>query len=96
MDNEEYEALSPGARAEVERQLRKRDRQEGLTSGRMRPGLLYDDEGSEEGEEAPPHARRRRTEREGEEVMDFDLVSCMFVCVHVSKSLNPFCFLIIV
>ena len=81
LDNEEYEALSPGARAEVERQLRKRDRQEGLTSGRMRPGLLYDDAGSEEGEEsAPPHARRRRIEREGEEVVDFDLVSCVFMC----------------
>ncbi len=78
MDNEDYEALSPGARAEVEHQLRKRDRKEALTSGRMRPGLLYDEEGSDEGEEsAPPHARRRRMDRkgEGEEGVDFDMVS---------------------
>lgn len=65
--------MSPGARAEVERQLRKRDRQEALASGRMRPGLLYD-EGSEDGEDlVPPHQRRRRTgEDQG---MEFDVVS---------------------
>lgn len=67
LDSDEYEALSPGARREVERQLRKRDRQQALASGRTRPGLLYD-EGSfddEEEEEGPARARRRRSGREG-------------------------------
>ena len=41
LDDEEYEALSPSARAEVDRLLRKRDREEALGKGRMRPGLLY-------------------------------------------------------
>lgn len=41
MDDEEYEQLSPSARAEVDRMLRKRDREEALGRGRMRPGLLY-------------------------------------------------------
>lgn len=73
LDAEEYEALSPGARAEVERQLRRRDRQEALASGRMRPGLLYD-EGSDEGEDtAPPTFKRRRVGGE-DEGMDFDMV----------------------
>ena len=77
MDDEQYAALSPGARAEVERQLRKRDRKEALTSGRMRPGLLYEEGSDEEEDSAPPHARRRRMDREGEgeEGMDFDMVS---------------------
>ena len=73
LDSEEYDAMSPGARADVERQLRKRDRQEALASGRTRPGLLYD-EGSEDGEDvAPPTFRRRRTGGE-DEGMDFDMV----------------------
>ena len=41
LDDEEYEALSPSARAEVDRLLRKRDREEALGKGRIRPGLLY-------------------------------------------------------
>ena len=73
LDPEDYEALSPGARAEVERQLKRRDRQEALASGRMRPGLLYD-EGSDEGEDtAPPTFKRRRMGGE-DEGMDFDMV----------------------
>lgn len=77
LDAEEYESMSPGARAEVERQLRKRDRQEALASGRTRPGLLYD-EGSEDGDDlAPSHLRRRRTggEGPGDQGMEFDEVN---------------------
>ena len=40
-DDEDLEELSPGARAEAERVMRKRDRDEGVTAGRMRRGLLY-------------------------------------------------------
>ena len=38
---EDLSELSPGARAEAEREMRKRDRDEGVVSGRMRRGLLY-------------------------------------------------------
>ena len=73
LDHEEYEALSPGARAEVERRLRKRDRQEALASGRMRPGLLYD--ASEDDEISAPLARRRRPAGEDtQEGMEFEEV----------------------
>lgn len=73
LDAEDYDSMSPGARAEAERQMRRRDRQEALASGRMRPGLLYD-EGSDDGEDtAPPPLRRRRMGGE-DEGMDFDMV----------------------
>ena len=74
LDQEEYEALSPGARAEVERRLRKRDRQEALASGRTRPGLLYD--ASEDDDIGAPLARRRRPTGEGaaDEGMEFEEV----------------------
>lgn len=74
LDREEYETMSPGARAEAERQLRKRDKQEALASGRMRPGLLYD--ASEDDDISAPLARRRRlTGDEGaEERMEFEEV----------------------
>ena len=64
--------MSPGARAAAERELRKRDRQEALASGRMRPGLLYEE--SEEDEEGEPPLPRRRRPMEGEEGMEFDEV----------------------
>ena len=70
--------MSPGARAEVERQLRKRDRQEALASGRTRPGLLYD--ASEDDDVGAPHARRRRPAEDtaGEDGMEFEEVqSCV-------------------
>ena len=73
LDNEEYESMSPGTRAEVERKLRKRDRQEALASGRTRPGLLYD-EGSDDFEDMGPSHARRRIERPGDEGMEFDQV----------------------
>ena len=66
--------MSPGTRAEVEQKLRKRDRQEGLASGRTRPGLLYD-EGSEDAEDmGPPHSRRRRADAYDDQGMDYDEV----------------------
>lgn len=40
-DDEDIGDLSPGARAEAEREMRKRDREEGVAAGRMRRGLLY-------------------------------------------------------
>jgi len=57
-DDEDLEELSPGARAEAERVMRKRDRDEGVTAGRMRRGLLYDDEDDEDLD--PSTARKRR------------------------------------
>ena len=41
VDDADYDELSADARAAAERAMRKRDRQEALTQGRMRPGLLY-------------------------------------------------------
>ena len=41
IDEREYEALSPEARAAAEREMRKRDRQDDLVHGRARPALLY-------------------------------------------------------
>ena len=63
--------MSPGARAAAERELRKRDRQEALASGRTRPGLLYEE--SEDEESQTPLARRRRMDRT-EEGMEFEEV----------------------
>ena len=77
LDEEDYDSMSPGARAAAERALRKRDHQEALASGRMRPGLLYEE--SEDDELQPPLARRRRTTgRTAEEGMEFEEVCvCM-------------------
>ena len=41
VDDAEYDNLSVDARIAAEREMRKRDRQEALAQGRMRPGLLY-------------------------------------------------------
>ena len=41
IDEQDYEGLSPTARAAAEKEMRKRDRQDALTHGRTRPGLLY-------------------------------------------------------
>jgi len=54
VDEEEYEAMSEGERRQAEASMRKRDREEGRHEGRMRRGLLYDDDDEE------PRARRRR------------------------------------
>lgn len=57
-DEDDLEELSPSARAEAERTMRKRDKDEGVTSGRMRRGLLYDDDDDDDME--PSTARKRR------------------------------------
>ena len=54
LDEEEYENLSMDERAAAEALMRKRDREEGRGEGRMRRGLLYDDDEDE------PRARKRR------------------------------------
>ena len=41
LDESDYDALSPGARARVEADLRKRDRAEAIATGRLRRDLLY-------------------------------------------------------
>lgn len=56
LDEEEYEALSEGERQAAEASMRKRDRVEGRHEGRMRRGLLYDDEDEED--EGPRRKRR--------------------------------------
>lgn len=71
LDDEEYEALSPSARAEVDRMLQKRDREEAFGKGRMRPGLLYDSD--EDADERPIH-RRRLAERAAEAGDDEEMI----------------------
>lgn len=56
LDEEEYENMDMEERAAVEAMMRKRDREEGRGEGRMRRGLLYDDEEDED----EPRARKRR------------------------------------
>ena len=56
LDEEEYENMTMDERAAAEALMRKRDREEGRGEGRMRRGLLYDDEEDED----EPRARRRR------------------------------------
>uniref|UniRef100_H2YWS1 DNA replication licensing factor MCM2 n=1 Tax=Ciona savignyi TaxID=51511 RepID=H2YWS1_CIOSA len=70
MDDADYEALSPSGRAEVDRLLQKRDREEALGKGRMRPGLLYE---SDEEDGARPSRRRRMAERAAEGGDDDDV-----------------------
>lgn len=41
LDDEDYSELSQGQREEAERSMRKRDREEGRATGRMRRGLMY-------------------------------------------------------
>jgi len=73
LDTGNFDAMSPGARAAAERELRKRDRQDALASGRMRPGLLYDE--SEDDELGPSQPRRRRGDRAPpDQGMDFEQV----------------------
>ncbi|XP_045595213.2 DNA replication licensing factor mcm2 [Procambarus clarkii] len=56
LDDSEYSMLSEGDRVAAEAQMRKRDRDEGRVTGRMRRGLIYDE--SDDDEDRP--ARRRR------------------------------------
>jgi len=57
LDDEDQSDLGVDARAEAERQMRKRDRDEGVTAGVGRRGLMYDES---EGEEDEPTSRRRK------------------------------------
>lgn len=41
LDDDDYDSMDPEARVAAERAMRKRDREEGLAQGRMRPDLLY-------------------------------------------------------
>lgn len=68
-DDADFSDLSEGARQEAEKEMKKRDREEGLASGRMRRGLMYDD--SDEDEDRPTR-RRRVAERAAEGAMDED------------------------
>lgn len=43
LDDEDLSELSPGARAAAEEEMRRRDREQGV-SGRLRRGLLYGEE----------------------------------------------------
>lgn len=73
LDEADYDEMSPSTRAAAEKELRKRDRQEALASGRMRPGLLYDESEGEE-EMGPPLARRRRMTGGTDDGMEFEEV----------------------
>ncbi|XP_033116539.1 DNA replication licensing factor mcm2-like [Anneissia japonica] len=63
LDEEDYEGMTMDERMQAERVMRKRDREEALATGRMRPGLLYDE--SDEEDERPTR-RRRLAERAAE------------------------------
>lgn len=57
LDDDEYEALTEGDRQAAEALMRARDRAEGRGEGRLRRGLLYEDEDEDEG---PQRGKRRR------------------------------------
>lgn len=73
--DEEFEELSPNTRAEAEREMRQRDREQALATGGLRRGLIagipgfplfsfrLDLYGSDEEDEAVPVRRRRLAER---------------------------------
>ena len=54
-DASDVDPMSEGDRRAAEQLMRKRDRDEGRNEGRMRRGLLYDDE--DEDEDEGPRAR---------------------------------------
>lgn len=66
--NEDVSELDALTRLEAEREMRRRDRQDMTATGRMRPGLLYD-ESDEEGDR-PMRRRRRVGERSAEGGVD--------------------------
>ncbi|CAH8449461.1 unnamed protein product [Schistosoma bovis] len=61
--DEDLEELSPNARAEAEREMRRRDRERLLATGGLRRDLIADLYGEEEEEEIIPARRRRIAER---------------------------------
>ncbi|XP_037780899.1 DNA replication licensing factor mcm2-like [Penaeus monodon] len=73
LDDSEYSMMSEGDRAAAEGAMRKRDRDEGLITGRMRRGLLYDESDDEEDR---PARKRRMAERaaEGDVAEDEEMI----------------------
>ncbi|PIK58025.1 putative DNA replication licensing factor mcm2 [Apostichopus japonicus] len=67
LDDDDYDSMDPEARVAAERAMRKRDREEGLAQGRMRPDLLYEDS---DDEQERPARRRKIAERAAEGVED--------------------------
>ncbi|XP_068206069.1 DNA replication licensing factor mcm2 [Palaemon carinicauda] len=63
LDDSEYSMMSDGERLAAESLMRKRDRDEGRATGRMRRGLLYDESDDEEDR---PTRKRRLAERAAE------------------------------
>ncbi|CAL1543351.1 unnamed protein product [Lymnaea stagnalis] len=64
LDTSEYSDISQTQRQEAEREIREREREEGVRAGRMRRGLLYDDSDDED----RPARKRRAAERAAEGV----------------------------
>jgi len=58
LDDDEYEALTEGERRDAEALMRRRDQEEGRAEGRLRQGLLYDDD--DDDAEGPHRGQRRR------------------------------------
>ncbi|XP_029633599.1 DNA replication licensing factor mcm2 [Octopus sinensis] len=67
LDDGDFSDLSESARQDAEKEMRKRDREDALATGRMRRGFIYDD--SDEDEERPTR-RRRMAERAAEGEME--------------------------
>lgn len=63
LDTSDYSDMSETQRHEAEREIRDREREEGVRAGRMRKGLLYDD--SDDDEDRPAR-KRRMAERAAE------------------------------
>ncbi|XP_005108123.1 DNA replication licensing factor mcm2 [Aplysia californica] len=65
LDTSDYSEMSDTQRQDAEREIRDREREEGVRAGRMRRGLLYDD--SDDDEDRPAR-KRRMAERAAEGV----------------------------
>ncbi|KAK3735313.1 hypothetical protein QZH41_018724, partial [Actinostola sp. cb2023] len=64
LDEEDYDDMAPEQRVEAERSMRKRDREVAAATGRLRRGILYDDD--DDDDEDRPTRRRRIAERAAE------------------------------
>ncbi|BFZ08073.1 hypothetical protein BsWGS_11112 [Bradybaena similaris] len=69
LDTSEYSEMSATQRLDAEREIRDREREEGVRAGRMRRGLLYDD--SDDDDDRPAR-KRRLAERAAEGVATED------------------------
>lgn len=69
--DEDFSELDPEERALAEREMRKRDKDDEATTGRMRRGLLYDDSELDDDDE-PSSRKRRRAERAAEREYEDD------------------------